>query len=138
LNGSYDSSEVLSAFSVKTHIPQNRSSLKTSWQSSTFSHVGSTEEGDTKRLGMNERRMRSKAYKGKSDVEKKSLKAEFDKKKADNPTVQRTRKHRLKPNPSQHSVLMMWMKDARLTYNWALEDVIKNKLYLRRDFNFEQ
>ena len=114
-----------SSFSIKRHSHPQKKSLRTSWQSYTYSLAGSTAKEDTMALGPGTRRDRSAAYKGLNADQRKHRKRQFEAEQV--PSVQRMRCVPMKLLSRQHRALCLWFKDARWTYNCALSHVLKNK-----------
>jgi hypothetical protein len=86
--------------------------------------VGSTAKEDTNRLTKSEKRQRAELYKTLNEVEQARVKASLD---AERPqAVDRSQMVELSPTPRQHQYLMEWFKDARWTYNRALQHVIEH------------
>ena len=77
----------------------------TSWQSYTYSLVGSTAKEDTRALGLAARRERAAAYKGLDADQRKERKRQFD---ADQvPSVQRMHCVPMKLRSQQHQALRL-------------------------------
>lgn len=125
-NGSSISRGHLSSFKTAKFTHQSRNLLKTLWQSYTFSHAGSTEKEDTKKLNAKEKTERSKIYKtAKNAEEEKTMKLELQSKQKNR--VNRALHVRIHPNDQQRLVLKRWFRDARKTYNLCMQHVISNK-----------
>ena len=99
--------------------------MKTSWQSSTYSLVGSTVKEDTRQLKKSEKVQRAELDKNLNPVERASLKVTLDAKRP--LLVDRSQLVELSPTPRQHQYLKEWFKDARWTYNRALQHVIEHQ-----------
>ena len=103
-NGSFNSMEHNSWFSIKKWTPQDKQNWpKISWPSSTFSIAESMESENIK-------------VKGRTNKLKKSTK----------PVANRCKKVRLHPNPEVTNILKRWFGCVRTTYNWALACIKKN------------
>ena len=72
------SNEYFSSFSIKRHSHPQKKSLKTLWQSYTYSLVGSMAKEDTLALRLAARRERSVAYKGLDADQRKQRKRQFE------------------------------------------------------------
>ena len=124
LNGSSSEPGPLSlCWSQKAKV-HKKSSVMTSWQSSTFSLVGRTENEGTARG-------KSLVTKAKRLCRQKNI--EYDKSHNHLGKQLRTRCRLVAmfPSPIQSRVLHMWFRDARTTYNLALAEVLRLKLHLR-------
>jgi hypothetical protein len=90
-----------------------------------FSRVGSTAKEDTNRLTKSEKLQRSYLYNNLNEVDRASVKASLDAKRPQ--TVDRSQMVELSPTPRQHQYMKEWFKDARWTYNRALQFVIEHR-----------
>jgi hypothetical protein len=125
LNGFLNEPVHGSSFSIKRYDHPQKKSLRTLWQSYTYSLVGSTAREDTMALSLAARRERSAAYRGLDADQRTQKKQQFNDEQV--PSVQRMRCVPMKLRPQQHRALCLWFKDARWTYNCALGHVLQNK-----------
>jgi hypothetical protein len=80
-------------------------------------------------LTKTEKRNRAAAYKDQPPEEVKRLKLALDQAKAEQPKVTRCRAIPLKLTPRQYQMLFRCMRDARKTYNIALDYVLSHQLH---------
>jgi hypothetical protein len=80
-------------------------------------------------LTKTERRTRAAAYKDQPPEEIKRLKLTFDQVRVEQPRVTRCRTIPLKLTARQHRMLFRCMRDARKTYNIALDYVLSQQLH---------
>ena len=113
----------LSSFSTARVKAPNRNELKTFWRSSNFVLNGRRANENTQKLTSKEKTERSNAYKNKTPEERKNLKAQFDRQ--IQPRVVRCRLNLLKLTQKQRHWMRIWFKDARKTYNLALQYLLE-------------
>ena len=120
---SIEREHVSSLQTVRVKDP-TRSSLKTSWQSFTYSLAGRMVKEDTKALSKAEKNKRSKLYKDKAPQEKAILKAKLDQQ--HQPNVTRSRMLKLLLTQQQQFWMKIWFNDARKVYNQAIAIILRN------------
>ena len=113
---------------ITTVLLPNRSLLQTSWQSSTYSLTGRMEKEDTGKLSKKDKASRRELKKGKSKEEQTVLKAQLDATKV--PLVIRSRLLKLKLEGRQLAWMKRWFKDAEVTYNRVIKEILARNLHL--------
>ena len=126
-NGSSRVQAPLSAFSLMSNCHPNKSLLRTSWQSYTYSLAGSTGKESTPPLTNKEKKQRKLLYQNLSPIEKQKIRTQLNLER--DPKFTRAKAYQLKLTPQQHRLLLRWFADARKTYNLALGYVLAHGLH---------
>ena len=121
--------EHAASMKIQCFAVPDRQLLQSSWQSSTFTLVGRTEQESTGALSKSERTERSRLYENKSEEEVRVLRAGLNAEKI--PKVMRSRLVKLKLTARQLAWMQRWFKDADATYNMVIQEILSQKLHLR-------
>jgi hypothetical protein len=123
-----------SSFSTLTYSHPTSKSLKTSWRSSTFSLVGSTEKESINVLSLQSKKHNKDARAHLPKEEQKMAIQHQSRVSALDTTMRRCQKVPIYPTSLQHACLLRWFRDARRTYNLAMTHVLQHRWHRLHKF----